>query len=131
MLNLNKKVCQILREIVNIKDFDGTLSSLPASDCSTCFEKLRPWRAGTGYNRSTARQWRSSSGHHRRRSRRSGDCANSTELQSARSAHLLAAKFISRSLSLKPLTSSASYIDTRPYVDGGGPDVAPPCWSDT
>ena len=43
-------------------------------------------------------QCRSSSGHHRRRSRRSGDWANSTDLQSARSAHLLAAKLISRSL---------------------------------
>ena len=75
-------------------------------------------------------QLRSSLGHHRRRSRRSGDWANSTELQSARSAHLLAAKLTSRSLSLKPLASSASYIDTRPYVDGGGPDVAPPRWSD-
>ena len=34
-------MCQILGEIVNIRDFDGTLSSLPASAPSTCFEKLR------------------------------------------------------------------------------------------
>ena len=35
----------------------------------------------------------------------------------------LAAKLISTSLSLKLLASSASYIDTRPYEDDGGPDV--------
>ena len=37
-------------------------------------------------------QWRSFSGHHRRRSRWSGDWANSTELQSARSAHFFSCK---------------------------------------
>ena len=46
ILNLNEKVSQISGEIVNIKDFDGTLSSFPASAPSTYFEKLRPCLSG-------------------------------------------------------------------------------------
>ena len=111
-------------EIVNMKDFDVTLSSLPASDPSTCFEKLRSCRAGTGYNRSTAGAmaifFRSSS---LKVSQERWLGYTSTEIHSARSANLLAAKMMSRSLSLKLLPSSAPYVDTRPYVDGGGPDA--------